>query len=196
MCLRARTILCWGSEAIAKCKHKNKLDVTRSAKRRRRQRLKRRREIESFKNEHRKIYLGEKPMGNTHTYRNTKTVYGKNSARCTQNRKTQMIWIDSVLFALKRARTPSLHTQTYTFFTFVPVQLSTSQPKKMSFFLFFVFVFVFLFDWHFALRTKTIWIYLFYHSFWYILLFFYGRCPMCSRSLSFYLSLHFSTWSW
>lgn len=41
--------------AIEKCKHKNKLDVTRSAKRRRR-------EIESFKNEHRKIYLGEKPM--------------------------------------------------------------------------------------------------------------------------------------
>lgn len=47
-------------KTIEKCKHKNKLDVTRSAKRRRR-------EIESFKNEHRKIYLGEKPMGNTRT---------------------------------------------------------------------------------------------------------------------------------
>lgn len=45
--------------AFEKCKHKNKLDVTRSEKRRRR-------EIESFKNEHRKIYLGEKKSDGKH----------------------------------------------------------------------------------------------------------------------------------
>lgn len=93
-------------DTIEKCKHKNKLDVTRSAKRRRR-------EIESFKNEHRKIYLGEKKaMGNTGNERTERERKRDRKKRLRVNKREIFRWTESircVTVCLRwNVRTPSL----------------------------------------------------------------------------------------
>lgn len=117
-CFAARTSGRMGDgrewSTIEKCKHKNKLDVTRSAKRRRR-------EIESFKNEHRKIYLGEKPMGNTQV-------------------RQDFRWTESMpcygLFALKRARAFITIISTFHLQLKMSVALRTNYSETIWIYLF------------------------------------------------------------
>lgn len=143
------------ARAIEKCKHKNKLDVTRSAKRRRR-------EIESFKNEHRKIYLGEKtgkkenPMGNT----------GHRNAR---REKKNCRWTESIRLVLRFVCFGTCARLHYHHFYFCVFKLPVCQPLTLENVFFSA-----RYSWPrcWINYFETIWIYLFCHSFWYIPFFF------------------------
>lgn len=156
------------ARAIEKCKHKNKLDVTRSAKRRRR-------EIESFKNEHRKIYLGEKtgkkenPMGNT----------GHRNAR---REKKNCRWTESIRLVLRFVCFGTCARLHYHHFYFCVFKLPVCQPLTLENVFFSI-----RYSWPrcWINYFETIWIYLFRHSFWYIPFFlFLQSVGMCSDLVS------------